>query len=42
MQKGRQRRVTNLARLLGRLSAEEVSRVREAAELVDSALAEQP
>jgi DNA-binding MarR family transcriptional regulator len=40
MQQGRERRVTNLARLLGRLSAEEVSRVREAAELVEQALAD--
>ncbi|SRR6266498_1978158 len=40
MQKGRERRVTNLARLLGRLSPEEVGQVREAAELVEKALAQ--
>jgi len=42
MQRGRERRVTNLARLLGRLSAEEVAHVHEAAELVERALAEEP
>ncbi len=41
MQRGRERRVANLARLLGRLSAEEVARVHEAAELVERALAQQ-
>lgn len=41
MQWGRERRVANLARLLGRLSAEEVARVHEAAELVERALAQQ-
>jgi len=40
MQKGRERRVTNLARLLGRLSPEEVGQVREAAELVEKALSQ--
>jgi DNA-binding MarR family transcriptional regulator len=40
MQKGRERRVTNLARLLGRLSPQEVGQVREAAELVEKALAQ--
>ena len=35
---GRERRVANLATLLGRLSASEVKRVREAAELVERAL----
>lgn len=40
MQQGRERRVANLARLLERLSAEEVARVREAAELVERALAD--
>jgi DNA-binding MarR family transcriptional regulator len=38
MQQGRERRVANLARLLERLSPEEVSRIREAAELVERAL----
>ena len=38
MQKGRERRVTNLARLFGRLTPEEVGHVREAAELVEKAL----
>ena len=42
MQRGRERRVANLAALLGRLSREEVARVREAAELVEQALAQQP
>jgi DNA-binding MarR family transcriptional regulator len=40
MQKGRERRVTNLAALLQRLSPAEVARVREAAELVERALAQ--
>ena len=38
MWQGRERRVANLATLLGRLSASEVKRVREAAELVERAL----
>src|SRR5919197_6031616 len=42
MQRGRDRRVENLANLLERLSATEVARVREAAALVERALAEQP
>jgi DNA-binding MarR family transcriptional regulator len=42
MQRGRERRITNLAALLGRLSPGEVARVREAAELVERALAQQP
>ena len=42
MQKGRERRVTSLARLLGRLSPEEVAQVRDAAELVEKALAQEP
>jgi DNA-binding MarR family transcriptional regulator len=42
MWRGRQRRVENLATLLGRLSAAEVESVREAAELVERALAKQP
>ena len=41
MQRGRERRVENLAALLGRLSPDEVARVREAAELVERALAQQ-
>jgi DNA-binding MarR family transcriptional regulator len=40
MQQGRERRVANLARLLGRLSPEEVARVHEAAELVERALSD--
>ena|SRR5207247_228931 len=39
MQHGRQRRVENLAELLGRLSPAEVARVHEAADLVERALA---
>jgi DNA-binding MarR family transcriptional regulator len=38
MQRGRERRVENLAGLLGRLSPDEVARIREAAELVEKAL----
>jgi DNA-binding MarR family transcriptional regulator len=41
-QHGRERRVANLATLLSRLSADEMVRVREAAELVEQALAQQP
>src|SRR5213592_2877996 len=41
MRQGRERRVANLARLLGRLSADEVARVHEAAELVEHALAQE-
>jgi DNA-binding MarR family transcriptional regulator len=41
MQKGRERRVDSLARLLGRLSPGEVARVREAAELVERALTQE-
>jgi DNA-binding MarR family transcriptional regulator len=40
MQQGRERRVASLARLLERLSPEEVTNVREAAELVERALAD--
>jgi DNA-binding MarR family transcriptional regulator len=40
MQRGRERRVENLAALLSRLSPHEVDRVREAAELVERALAQ--
>jgi DNA-binding MarR family transcriptional regulator len=42
MQRGRRRRVANLAELLARLSPDDVARVREAAELVERALAEDP
>jgi DNA-binding MarR family transcriptional regulator len=42
MQRGRERRVGNLASLLGRLSRDEIERVREAADLVEQALAQQP
>jgi DNA-binding MarR family transcriptional regulator len=41
MRQGRERRVTSLARLLGRLSGDEIARVHEAAELVERALAEE-
>ncbi len=41
MQRGRERRVENLATLLGRLSPDDVAHVREAAELVERALAEE-
>jgi DNA-binding MarR family transcriptional regulator len=41
MQQGRERRVGNLAALLDRLSPLEVERVRQAADLVEQALAEQ-
>jgi DNA-binding MarR family transcriptional regulator len=41
MQQGRERRVANLATLLGRLSSGEIARVHEAAELVEKALAQQ-
>ena len=41
VQRGRARRVQNLAALLGRLSAAEIERVRDAAELVEVALAQQ-
>ena len=40
-QRGRQRRVANLATLLDRLPPEQIARVREAAELVERALAQQ-
>jgi DNA-binding MarR family transcriptional regulator len=42
MRQGRERRVANLAALLARLSTGEIARVREAAELVEGALAQQP
>jgi DNA-binding MarR family transcriptional regulator len=38
MQQGRERRVANLARLLGRLAPDEVARIHEAAELVERAV----
>jgi DNA-binding MarR family transcriptional regulator len=41
MQRGRERRVANLATLLDRLSPEQIARVNEAAGLVERALAEQ-
>lgn len=42
MQRGREGRIANLAELLATLSPAEVARVREAAELVEKALTEQP
>ena len=42
MRQGRERRVQNLAVLLGRLSPREVARVHEAAELVERALTQEP
>jgi DNA-binding MarR family transcriptional regulator len=42
MWQGRERRVANLAELLSRLPPAEVQKVREAAELVEKALAKQP
>jgi DNA-binding MarR family transcriptional regulator len=39
MRQGRERRVAKLARLLGRLSADEIAQVHEAAEMVERALA---
>src|SRR3954466_4978840 len=42
MQQGRERRVEKLSLLLARLSKEEVAKVREAAELVEKALAQEP
>ena len=41
MQRGRKRRVTNLAELLGRLAPDEIDRIHEAAELVEKALAQE-
>jgi DNA-binding MarR family transcriptional regulator len=41
MQQGRERRVANLAHLLGRLPDEDVARINEAAELVERALADE-
>ena len=42
MQRGRERRIASLAALLDRLTKDEVARVRQAAELVEQALAQQP
>src|SRR3954451_22504011 len=42
MQQGRERRVEKLSLLLARLSKEQVAKVREAAELVEKALAQEP
>ncbi len=42
MQQGRGRRVETLARLLGRLTPEEVMRIRDAADLVERALTQEP
>jgi DNA-binding MarR family transcriptional regulator len=42
MQLGRRRRVENLAALIGRLSPEQVAGIREAAGLVEQALAQEP
>jgi DNA-binding MarR family transcriptional regulator len=42
LQQARRRRVENLAERLAALSPEEVARVREAAELVEKALSQQP
>jgi DNA-binding MarR family transcriptional regulator len=42
MQRGRERRVETLALLLARLTADEIDQVREAAELVEKALASSP
>jgi hypothetical protein len=41
MERGRERRVENLAALLDRLPRDEIARVLEAAELVEGALAQQ-
>jgi DNA-binding MarR family transcriptional regulator len=41
MHLGRKRRVANLAQLLGRLAPHEIARIREAADLVEQALAQQ-
>jgi DNA-binding MarR family transcriptional regulator len=42
LQRGRERRVANLAALLERLSPAEIAQVRAAAELVEDLLAQQP
>jgi DNA-binding MarR family transcriptional regulator len=42
MQRGRERRIANLASLLDRLTPAEIERVRDAAELVERALAQEP
>ena len=42
MQRGRERRIVNLARLLSRLQPAEIAQVRNAADLVERALAQKP
>ena len=42
MQRGRERRITNLAMLLSRLSQQELAQVRKASDLVERALAQGP
>ena len=42
MERGRERRVSSLAALLDRLTPGEIARVRDAAELVERALTQQP
>ena len=42
MQQGRERRIASMAALLDRLSEAEIARVRDAAELVEGALAQEP
>ena len=42
MQRGRERRIASMAALLDRLSEAEIARVRDAAELVEGALAQEP
>src|SRR3954452_20685160 len=42
MQQGRERRIKTLARLLGRLTPGEVTRIQEAADLVERALTQEP
>jgi DNA-binding MarR family transcriptional regulator len=42
MQEGRERRIANLASLLDQLSPTEIAHVRDAAEFVERALAQQP
>jgi len=42
MQRGRERRITSLAALLERLSRDEIAHIREAAELVERALTQEP
>ena len=42
MQRGRERRITSLAALLEHLSRDEIAHIREAAELVERALTQEP